>query len=556
MRGWINVDFGDLDAAKSDFAAALQLNPDSHSLQYALGYVAWKRREYRDALARYDKAEPNYLSVGYFYYERGYANYMLDQDRSALRDADRALEIDPGDYDAMWLKGAALLYLNDFPAARSVLNKAARLAPDNAEILIMRGRVSIAAEHYLAAVGDFSKALELNPDSQAAEIYRAYATGMAGGTTLARSTFKDILARQPDTALANELMARLLFKMGDYADAAVYSGRLLELAPGYSSYQVLHADILLELGAYADAAENYRTAVSRSEEPPANWLRMAAYSAHKAEDTDNALYYLRLAGRADPTDVWTQGMLGDLLLARSEFDKARVAYQHALDYMSDENEKDDFRLNIAKTLAGGGALAEALDIIAQLSGRHPDRADMVWTRANLLFDLKRLDDALAEFEHYRRLEPSSLKVHYRLVDVLTALERHRQAVETADTIVYLEEDKAAGYLARGKLYLELEEFEAAARDFGRAVDLHPEQGGLKLMQARALIGLGEPARALAVLDTVADPDSDQSDLLDLRVRAQEMLGRKDAAARPVEAAKATEDGADSPHTVDLGGHLR
>lgn len=556
LRAWVHMDLGNFDAAEADFGIALQGDPESRSLQYGLGYANWRQGDYQRALDHYQKAEPDYRTFGYFYYERGYAHYMLNRDRQALADAARALEINPDDYDALWLKGAALLYLNDYPPALEALNKAAKLAPDNAEILIMRGRVNLAAEQYLAAVGDFSMALERKPDSVPAEIYRAYATGLAGGTAFAVETLERILDKAPDSALATELMARLHYNNEDYAAAKDYSARLIRLAPEYAGHEVLHADILLELGEYSDAAEAYGAAVSATSDPPAGWLRMAAYAAHKADDTDSALQFLRLASRADETDVWTHGLLGDLLYQRAEFDVARMAYQQALDNAVDEQEKDDYRLDIARTLAASGLSREALDRVVALAGRHPADADISWTRASILFDLHRLDEALAEYEHYRKLKPSSLKVRYRLIDVLTALGRQSQAVQTADTIVYLEANKAVGYQTRGKLYMALEDFEAAALDFSRALEFDPDDVTIRLMYARALIGFGEAEKALEVLGAITEPKGKQAEMLYLTAQAQEVLGRHEAAAKALAEATAADKGDVSPQTVGLREDLR
>ncbi len=556
LRGWIQIDLGNVEAAKEDFTTALSAEPESRSLQYALGYANWRAGDYQRALKHYQLAEPEYRSSGYYYYERGYAHYMLNQDIQALADADQALEIDSDDYDAMWLKGAALLYLDDYPLALETLNRAATLAPDNPEILTMRGRVNLAAGQYLSAVGDFSMALDKKPDSLPAEIYRAYATGLAGGMALATATLEDILKRDPDSALATELIARLFYKSEDYMAARSYSGKLVRLIPDYAAHKVLHGDILLELGEYAEAAEVYSAAVSATDEPPANWLRMAAYAAHKANHTDTALEYLQRASRADRSDVWTQGMLGDLFYKRAAFDDARKAYEQALENSEDEKEKDGFRLDIARSLAGSGSFQQALEMVDPLVRRNPANADIVWTRASILVDVERLEDALAGFEDYRQLKPSSLKVQYRIVDVLSALGQHRRAIEVADTIVYMEEDKAGGYQTRGKLYLALEDYQAASLDFSRAAEFDPDDVATKLMQARALIGMGEAEQALEVLGSVTEPEARQAELLHLKAKAEEMLGERDAAKKTNTRAKAAEKGDVSPQTVGLQENVR
>ena len=555
LRGWIQMDLGDVDAAREDFRTALDVEPESKSLQYALGYAHWRAGDYQRALKHYQIAESEYRSFGYFYYERGYAHYMLNQDQLALADADRALEINADDYDAMWLKGAALLYLDDYPPALDVLHTAARLAPENVEILTMRGRVNLAAGQYLAAVGDFSLALERKPDSLPAEIYRAYASGLAGAMSLATETLEDVLDRDPNSALATELIARLLYKNEDYKAAESHSARLVRMAPEIAAHNVLHGDILIELGEYGEAAKVYATAISATDDPSVGWLRMAAYAAHKAENTDTALKYLQRASRVDQTDVWTQSMLGDLFYKRSRFEDARKAYELALEHSEDEKERDGLRLNIARSLAEEGSFQQALELIDPLASRDPENADIVWTRASLHFDVKRLEDALEGFENYRALKPSSLKVQYRLVEVLSALGRHSRAIEVADTIVYMEQDKAGGYQTRGRLYLALEDYQAALLDFKRAAEFDRGNVATRLMQARALIGMGDAEQALDVLGSINEPEGRQVELLQLKAKAEEMLGDFDAVDKS-KAQRGTQDKGDvSPQNAGLRDNL-
>jgi tetratricopeptide (TPR) repeat protein len=578
MRGWLMLDLASYDEAGSAFEAALKLSPDDASLQYALGYVHWRKGDYRDALARYQDIEADYDETGYYFYERGYARFMLNQDRLALDDAERALELSPDDVDALWLKGAALLYLEDYPQAVETLNGAAEIAPDNVDILILRARVQIASAHFYAAIGDLSRVLELQPDNYAARIYRGYASGLAGHEDRARQILDEAIEDHPDSYLAYELSARLLYSQEDYSAASRYSAQLVDLAPNDAGYRALHGDIVLGLEDYSSAYEAYRIAIDASPEPQAGWLRLGAYSAFRADDKANAMKLLQRARSADPDNAWTRGMLADLWLEELAFDKAAQAYANAIAGTDDEDELASYRFGKAKADAGAGRYEEALKALTVLAKQQPDDAEISWERAKALRALGRRDEAIVEFENFRERKPNSPDAHYALIDLMIEAAQYEEALRLADRLVGMEGEKAAAYRARARVQLGRADYQAAADDLDlaigfdpdnaelhalraraasragdaaiavassrRAVELAPQRPDYRLLLAGALLDRGEPAAALAELDQAQQSGQETGDLQFvaqmhlLKARALRALGDEDAAASVLDRAEA------------------
>ncbi len=556
LRGWLNTDLERFDRAQADFVSALDLRPDDARLHYALGYVHWRRGAYQQALEAYRLAETDYDETAYFHYERGYARFMLNQDRLALDDANRAIELDDTNTDAMWLKGAALFYLEQYRDALAVLDKAVKIDPESADLLAMRGRVQIGAEHYFAAVGDLTRALEFNPGHSSAAAYRAYASGLAGYVGLARKTLDEIIDQQPEAPLTFELSARLLYQEKDFETARTYSERLLGLSPKDGSYLALHGDILLELGQYTEAARIYRAALSNVSEPPAGWLRLAAYSAILADEKGSAFKLLKQARLADPADSWTSGMLADFWLERSEFDKAMLDFDHAISGSDDENDRFAFHLGKAKALAGAGKRQAALDALTLLAKQKPDDTDVSWARANVLLELGRHEDAIVEFEHYRRRKPASLEAHYKLIDIMSTTGQHGDALKLADRVVYMERDKAKGYRIRGQIRFQMKNFDAAAEDLRKAIGLSPRSAEVHLMLARVLIAVSDGASALASLDAALGLEPGLAEAYYLKAIAYRMTGQVELALSALSSAIALDDGHLSPQIAGLKDKLR
>jgi tetratricopeptide (TPR) repeat protein len=300
------------------------------------------------------------------------------------------------------------------------------------------------------------------------------------------------------------------------------------LAPDDAGYRVLHADIILELEQFPEAYIVYRTAIDSVPDPSASWLRMGAYSAFRSDDKDNALDLLIRAKLADPDDVWTAGMLADLWLEKSEFDKAAREFDRAMVGTDDDESLFSYRFGKAKADAGAGRHQAAFTQLTVLAKQQPNDMDVSWARANVLLALGRHEDALVEFEHFRRRRPDSLEVHHKLIDIMIETGRYEAALKLADRLIYMDRDKAVGFRARGRIYLAMDDFEAAGRNVDAAIRLDPDDARLQAIRAQIYLGQGAALPALQNASRAVElaPRS-----LSYRVlRARIYLARNDAGA--------------------------
>jgi len=80
-----------------------------------------------------------------------------------LADADRGLELEPGDPNLMAQKGGSLFLLNRYDEALEILSAALEIDPNYAVALNNRGLVHYGSGNYDQAVADYTAALENNP---------------------------------------------------------------------------------------------------------------------------------------------------------------------------------------------------------------------------------------------------------------------------------------------------------------------------------------------------------------------------------------------------------
>jgi adenylate cyclase len=131
----------------------------------------------------------------------------LEQGRiaEALREADRALEINAGNAEAMVRRARALIVLGRSNEALEQIDKAMRTSPRDPALAAMQGTAGVAHLHLgnvEAAVEALSAAVKVAPGSANAHLYLAAALGSAGRTAEARTAMARFQQLRPGFTLS------------------------------------------------------------------------------------------------------------------------------------------------------------------------------------------------------------------------------------------------------------------------------------------------------------------------------------------------------------------
>jgi len=102
------------------------------------------------------------------YFEQGNASRVLGNYAQAIKDYDKAIELDPRDAVAYDNRGYAYGHLGNYAQAIKDYDKAVELNPTYAAAYNDRGYVYSNLGNYAQAIKDFDRAIELNPKDAAA----------------------------------------------------------------------------------------------------------------------------------------------------------------------------------------------------------------------------------------------------------------------------------------------------------------------------------------------------------------------------------------------------
>ncbi|MEM9594964.1 MAG: tetratricopeptide repeat protein [Acidobacteriota bacterium] len=337
-------------------------------------------------------------------------------------------------------------------AARS-LDQALELDPGNVAALWRLGRVELGRGRGDEAGAALRRAFDTDPNCVAA-LYELGRLALSDGdleTAVAR--FREVLERQPRALQAHFPLGQALLRLGRDDEAEVHleasAGRDVSVGGRAACPDPLDAELAsLTTGAAAHVTRGRH--------------------AELAGDPQRALAEYRRAVEADPGDPVAHQALGKALAERGEIEDALGHYLEAVRLSPDSAElRHDLgslyeRAGRAEDAAG--AYSEAVD---RAPGHAPSRIRLGW----LLLQDRRPAEALAQLDEALRQDPSSSQARSQRAMALAALGRRQEAID--------------------ELGLLLDEFP-------------PEDPAARVGLAWAMAGLGDGARSLRHLSTVAD----------------------------------------------------
>ena len=155
------------------------VDPNSYLLELLLGKVSEIKQTYPDAVTHYKRAIDRAPDVPDLYYRYGHALWAASDADGALKAYNTAIERNPYDYRSEWESARILLADNPEEALHHV-NRALELKPDIFEALSIRGRALMSLEKPGEAIEAFKKAVAIDPGDAAIHFQLARAYRLTG----------------------------------------------------------------------------------------------------------------------------------------------------------------------------------------------------------------------------------------------------------------------------------------------------------------------------------------------------------------------------------------
>lgn len=165
------------------------------------------------------------------YYYRGLDYLNKEKYELALRDFERAIELNELDADNWLGKGKALYELEKYDEAINALSKAIELSPANEEAWYERGHAFYNIQEYEKASKDFEKVIQLEPEDFAPWICNAYTLHDQGKFDKALEAYNKAIDLNPEFEYAWFYRAELYAIKKDKENALNDLSKAIELNP-------------------------------------------------------------------------------------------------------------------------------------------------------------------------------------------------------------------------------------------------------------------------------------------------------------------------------------
>lgn len=398
-------------------------------------------------------------------------------------------------------------------------------APDNHKALELAAAAEFELGNHVQAQAFADRALRVVPDLLLARQIQARSLLRSGQPGKALAALRPLLANAkvdgPTLALAGELA----MQMGDVQQADAWFKRAAQVSPGDARVRTAAALSRLEGGAGASAIRELEAVAAGDKGTQADLALISARIAQ--QDADGALKAIDALRAKMPRHPLPDQLRGQVLVAKRDGDGARRAFEAALakdakylpavnalaaiDVAGGRHEAARKRLNDLLKLDPRNAQAMiALSAVAAAGGAAPDEV------------LRHLVDAV-------KADPTDPATHRTLIT------HHLRAGDRAAALTAAQQAGAAlpndlGVMELlGQVQIVGGSPQQAVSTFSRLTSLQPDNAGLQVQLAEALLASQDRSQATRALRRALDIDPDQSEAR----RALALLALQDQ--RPQEA---------------------
>ncbi|HEU4390366.1 MAG TPA: tetratricopeptide repeat protein [Blastocatellia bacterium] len=429
LRALARMRFGHYQQACDDLRRAVSLKPNVAAYQANLGFALWKLGRVDEAMT----AERAALKLD----EKNFtANYQLgrfllrsgkrDQVADAVTYLRRALELEPGQYDARFELISAYRALGDNAHATNQLNLLKDARPSDPRVSYMSAVLATDRDDFESAIRDFKDALRRDPS-----LYNAWQDLGLAYAKLKRwpdavETFAELASRQTGSVEAAYLHALSLLNAGRAGEAEPEVRRALRLNAGAAEAHTLLGVILASKGtANVEAIESLSQAIA---------LTPASFDAHfylgrvlySMKDYSGAVRELREAARLNPRRAETRFFLGTSLESAGESEAAMAEYQELIKI---DSESAIGQLGLGALLVKQGRTTDAIAALERSIRLDPQNFESRWALGRAFVIANRFGEAVDALKSAVAIAPNRADAHYQLGLALRRLGRSEEAAQ-------------------------------------------------------------------------------------------------------------------------------
>jgi tetratricopeptide (TPR) repeat protein len=318
---------GDLDLARAQFRAAIDMQPDYMAPRLANIQLHMVKGENAQALQAADEALQLSPRTAFARILRAQALTGLGRLPEARTELQSLLKADPQSMEARFRLGLLELSARNYPAAEQVFRQC--LSDPQGEVLCQIGLADVysAQKQYDKSIALLKEQLAKSPGRRDVMMALANTSVLAERYEQAVDVYKQMLAKEPDSADLNLRLAETQRRIGNIPQAIEGFRRVKQLQPNNPNAAIWLALLLHSTGHEADAKTEYEQILRLQSDNAIALNNLAYLIAEQGGDLDVALTYAQRAKQKAPNSLEVADTLGWIYLKKNLRSNALEIYR-------------------------------------------------------------------------------------------------------------------------------------------------------------------------------------------------------------------------------------
>jgi tetratricopeptide (TPR) repeat protein len=317
---------GDLEQARIQFRAAIDIQPDYLAPQLALTQIHINKGEYASALQVTNETlsiSPNNVTAKML---RAVALQGIGKTDEARADLQSVLRNNPNSAEAKFRLGLLELNQKNYVAAERVFQQCRDAAGGDVICLVGQAEVFTAQKQFDKAVQTLAAGQAKYPDRQEIRLALANTQVLAGQFNAAAKLFSDMVVKEPASADLHLRLAETYRRMGNFSEAMQHFRKVKELQPNNPDAAVWLALLLHQTGREAEAKKEYEQILRLQPDNAIALNNLAYVITEQGGDLDVALTYAQRAKQKAPDSPDIADTLGWIYIRKNLTDNAMSIY--------------------------------------------------------------------------------------------------------------------------------------------------------------------------------------------------------------------------------------
>jgi predicted Zn finger-like uncharacterized protein len=261
--GDVDLSAGRYEAARDEYLAAIQADPDDLTARFKLGVTYRHMSKFDEAQAEFEKVASLDKEYPGLALERGLLYEASNRTKEALEFYQQALAKAPDDPDLMLRVGSAEVVSGQASQAEEILRKVLSKRPNSAEVNHYLGRALLLKGTNLAeALRYLKRAVEIDNNRAEYHLYVGWAANEAGQFAVAQDELAKALELDKGLADAYWQLGVMQHKQAAVVDAVKNLQKAIELRPTrFEAYATL-AECYAEQGRSGEAIGLFKKAIA------------------------------------------------------------------------------------------------------------------------------------------------------------------------------------------------------------------------------------------------------------------------------------------------------